>query len=79
MTKSISLSIETREPTFVDLPAHLDPSVPDDRVLGAALAIQARYSGGVVVLVARDLNLQNKAQVVGLPFVEPPTKANEPS
>lgn len=74
VTKSISLTLETREPSFKHLPEHLDPSVPDDRILAAALGIQARYPAAIVVMVAGDLNLQTKAHVLGLPFVEPPIR-----
>ena len=72
VTHDITLALETREPSFAELPAHLEPTVPDDRILASALNIQARYPAAVVVLVARDLNIENKAHVLGLPFVEPP-------
>lgn len=72
VTSKIILTVETKEPSFAELPEHLDPAVPDDRIIAATLAIQARHPAAVVVLVARDLNMQNKAHVVGLPFAEPP-------
>ena len=71
----ISLTLETSEPSFDNLPGHLDPRVPDDRILASTLAIQARFPSATVALVARDLNIQNKAHVLGLPFAEPPEQA----
>ncbi len=49
----------------------LDATVPDDRILAAALDIQGRAPASTVVLVTTDVNLQNKAAVVCLPFVDP--------
>lgn len=75
MTANISLTMETAEPSFEHLPDHLDPKVPDDRILASTLAIQARLPSATVVLIARDLNIQNKAHVFGLPYAEPPSTA----
>jgi len=74
LTRGITVIADPREPDFTKLPDWLNPQVPDDRVLAGALEIQATHPSSVVVLVASDLNLQNKAEVVGLPSVEPPTK-----
>ena len=48
----------------------LDDSVPDDRLLAAALDIQGRRPEAAVVLVTGDINLQTKAAVAALPFLE---------
>ena len=47
-------------------------TVPDDRIVAAALRLQSDHPAGVVVLVTADLNLQNKAAAAGLPYAEPP-------
>ena len=60
------------EPTFARLPAGLDPTIPDDRILGSALELQREHPASSVVLVTGDINLQTKAELAGLPFVEPP-------
>jgi PIN domain len=72
LTRGITVIADPREPDFTKLPDWLNPQVPDDRVLAGALEVQATHPSSVVVLVASDLNLQNKAEVVGLPSVEPP-------
>jgi len=72
LTKTILVVAETREPNFEFLPKWLDPSVPDDRILAGALELQAQHPAATVVLVASDMNIQNKAEVAGLPSVEPP-------
>jgi predicted ribonuclease YlaK len=46
--------------------------VPDDRLLGAALELQRDRPRGIVVLLTGDVNLQTKAELVDLPFVELP-------
>jgi PIN domain-containing protein len=61
-----------QEPKFDGLPGALDPSVPDDRILAAAFELQRDHSTAAVVLVTGDVNLQTKAELAELPFVEPP-------
>lgn len=77
LTKSITVRAEARE---VDVRATLDwldPAVPDDRILASTLRLQSEHPAGTVVLVTSDLNLQNKADAVALPYIEtPPTVAS---
>src|SRR5450756_2837238 len=58
LTKTILAIAETREPNFEFLPKWLDPSVPDDRILGGALELQALHPASTVILVASDMNIQ---------------------
>ena len=67
----ISAIADPRDPSFEHLPAWLDPSTPDDRILASALVLQAANPSAVVVLVAADINIQNKAEVCGLPYCDP--------
>lgn len=77
VTKTITLQTEAREVDVRGVLDWLDPGVPDDRLLAAALRLQSDHPAGTVVLVTSDLNLQNKADAAGLPFVEtPPTTAS---
>jgi predicted ribonuclease YlaK len=68
---NVRLKAEHRECNPRDVLGWLDPTVPDDRILGAALDLQSRAPASSVVLVTTDFNLENKAAVAGLPFVEP--------
>lgn len=68
---SISLRAEHREVQPRTILDWLDPDIPDDRIIGAALDIQSRNPSTTVVLVTRDINLQNKAGAVGLPIADP--------
>lgn len=68
----IWLRLEHREVDAQSVLSWLDPTSPDDRILAAALRLQSDNPAGVVVLVTVDMNLQNKADVVGLPYAEPP-------
>ncbi len=69
--RKIRLRMEHREVPVQEILTWLDPSVPDDRILGGALDLQAREPSATVILVTTDLNLQNKAAAVGMPFVDP--------
>jgi PIN domain len=79
LTRGITVVADPREPVFTRLPDWLNPQVPDDRVLAGALEVQAEHPSSVVILVASDINLQNKAEVVGLPAVELPEPAEKDS
>jgi rRNA-processing protein FCF1 len=68
----VRLRLEHREVDARSVLSWLDPAVPDDRILGAALRLQSDHPAGVVVLITGDLNLQNKADAVGLPYADPP-------
>ncbi len=77
LTKAITVRADAREVDVRAVLDWLDPSVPDDRILAAALRLQSDNPAGHVVLVTSDLNLQNKADAVGLPYMErPPTAAS---
>ena len=66
----VDLRMEHREVQVSEIFDWLDPDVPDDRILGGALELQARHPAATVVIVTTDLNLQNKAAAVGLPFTD---------
>jgi hypothetical protein len=68
-----TIRAEARELLEMPLP-WLDPSVDDDRILGAALHEIIREPGRQIVLVTRDINLQNKAEFAAVPFREPPDR-----
>jgi hypothetical protein len=50
----------------------LDKDNNDDRVLAATIEIMRMRPRSAVVLVTRDINMQNKAEFARMPFVEPP-------
>ena len=75
LTKAITVQAEAREVDVRGVLDWLDPTVPDDRVLASALRLQSDHVAGIVVLVTSDLNLQNKADAVGLPYMETPPTA----
>jgi rRNA-processing protein FCF1 len=67
----VQLRVEHREVQVREVLDWLDPTVPDDRILGGSLDLQARNPSATVVLVTSDMNLQNKAAAVGMPFADP--------
>lgn len=60
-----------QEPRVDGAISGLDPTVPDDRLLAAAFELQSHHPSAAVVLVTSDINLQTKAEVARLPFVDP--------
>ena len=48
----------------------LDPSNADDRLMATFIEVMRRNPRSAVVLVTRDLNLQNKMEFARLPFIE---------
>jgi PIN domain-containing protein len=60
------------EPNVEETLPWLDPSNEDDRILASFVEVMREHVRTSVILVTRDINLQNKAGYAGLPFVEPP-------
>jgi hypothetical protein len=60
------------EPDLDDSLPWLDASNSDDRLVATFIEVMRRNPRSVVVLVTRDLNLQNKLEFARLPFAEPP-------
>lgn len=50
----------------------LVPDNKDDRLLAGVVEVMRSHVRSEVALVTRDINLQNKAEFAGLPFIEPP-------
>lgn len=69
--KSTLLAIAT-EPDMENSLPWLDSSNNDDCFLAAVIDIMRLYPRSVVLVVTRDINLQNKAEFARVPFVEPP-------
>lgn len=69
----ITLRAEHREVRTREILDWLDPDVADDRILASALDLQSRHPSSTLFLVTADINLQNKADAVGLPVVDPPS------
>lgn len=61
------------EPDFTATLPWLDPSHADDRLVATFVDVMRRNPRSPVLLVTRDVNLQNKMEFAGLPFAEPPT------
>jgi hypothetical protein len=73
LTKSITVFALAREPDLSTSLDWLDPNNSDDRLLGSALDLQVQHPQSCVLLATGDINLQTKADVARLPFVEAPT------
>jgi len=68
----ISLKSITTEPNFEFTLPWLDSQNPDDRLLASFIEIMRMNPKSIVLLATADINLQNKTEFVGLPFIEPP-------
>lgn len=68
----ITVKTTAIEPRVEDSLPWLDPGNRDDRIIASLVEVTRAHARSPVVLVTRDVNLQNKAAFAGLPFVEPP-------
>ena len=59
------------EPKGDHLPAWLDLTVPDDRIVASTLLLQSRHPGSAWYVVTSDINLQTKLSAGSMPFIEP--------
>jgi predicted ribonuclease YlaK len=50
----------------------LDAANDDDRLLASFLEVMRQFPHSAVLLVTRDINLQNKAEFANVCFIEPP-------
>jgi hypothetical protein len=63
------------EPDFNDTLPWLDPTNDDDRILASFIEVMRAHPRTAVVLITRDINLQNKVEYASLPFSEPPERS----
>lgn len=60
------------EPNFNKTLSWLDSSNDDDRILASFIEVMKIYPNSPIIIVTNDINMQNKAEFAGIPFVEPP-------
>lgn len=60
------------EPNFNKTLSWLDSSNDDDRILASFIEVMKIYPNSPVIIVTNDINMQNKAEFAGIPFIEPP-------
>jgi len=60
------------EPNFNQTLSWLDSSNNDDRILASFIEVMKIYPNSPVIIVTTDINMQNKAEFAGIPFIEPP-------
>jgi predicted ribonuclease YlaK len=60
------------EPRMEDSLPWLDAGNRDDRFIASTIEIMRQHPRSAVTIVTRDINLQNKAELASIPFVEPP-------
>jgi hypothetical protein len=63
------------EPDFENTLPWIDRTIKDDRLIAAVVEIVREHPHSPVLLVTRDINMQNKARHAGIAFVEPPDPA----
>jgi hypothetical protein len=61
------------EPDFDHTLPWLKPDNNDDQIIASLIEVMRSYPRSAVILITRDLNLQNKAEFARLPFCEPPS------
>ncbi|MBD2846696.1 hypothetical protein IDH44_15985 [Paenibacillus sp. IB182496] len=61
------------EPNFDKNLSWLDREVKDDRILASFVEVVRIHPKSNVLLVTSDMNMQNKCEFAGFPFIEPPS------
>lgn len=69
----ISIRSVAIEPHIQECLAWLDPDNKDDRILASTLEIIRNNLGTPVAIITRDMNLENKAELARVPYIEPPS------
>ena len=72
VNKTITVKMIATEPNFDNTLEWLNSENTDDRIIASVLEIQKENPSSIVVIATSDINLQNKAEMANLPFVEPP-------
>ena len=70
VNSTISVKMIATEPDFKKTLSWLDPSNNDDRIIAGLLEIQWANPTDKVILVSSDINLQNKASLALLPYLD---------
>ncbi len=60
------------EPDMENSLSWLDKNNNDDRILANVIEVMRIQPHSPVIIVSRDINLQNKAELANIPFTEPP-------
>jgi rRNA-processing protein FCF1 len=72
VNKTVIVRMIATEPNFDNTLKWLNVENTDDRIIASVLEIQKENPSSIIVLATSDINLQNKAEMANLPFVEPP-------
>jgi len=70
--KTVKVRMLAKEPDFSNNLKWLESSNSDDRIIASVLEIQREFPSSIICLITSDINLQNKAEMANIPFVEPP-------
>lgn len=73
VTDALSLRAIAVEPDLDQSLPWFDAANPDDHILASVLEVIRENLGRAVLLITRDINMQNKAELAGIPYAEPPT------
>lgn len=69
----ITIQAIALEPDFNNSLPWLDAQRNDDQIIASVIEVMRLRPRSPVFLVTRDINLQNKAELASIPFVEPPS------
>lgn len=75
VTDLVSLRSIASEPDMLQTLSWFDSTNADDRFLATALEVIRGNMGAVVFIVTSDINMQNKAEMAGIPFREVPAQS----
>jgi predicted ribonuclease YlaK len=68
----VKLRAIATEPNFLNSLKYLDPQNDDDRLIAEILDLIKQNCERNVIMITADINLQNKCDLIDLPYIEPP-------
>lgn len=71
LSQAVTLQVPPVEADFDNTLKWLDRNLLDDRIIAALLAFEHSHPDRIVVLLSDNINLQNKAELAGIPYFEP--------
>lgn len=72
--RNIRIIAMAKEPDFSKTLDWLDEKNNDDRIIASILEVQRTHPEDITILVSADINLQNKASITMIPYLEPPNQ-----
>jgi rRNA-processing protein FCF1 len=72
ISEGVTVKLLAVEPDFANLPAWLDQTLNDDRIIATVIELQIKNPSSSIAIISNDINMHNKASMAGIPVIESP-------